>query len=196
MAPPLGRALLLLLLLCGLIPRVSAHRLKEVLQGALIRIEPDRIHLELDLTPAVATVHRLERDLNPNRDDLISDPEAAAFSRTVARQLRLRVDGRSIALRRVREAVPALDALRDGDGVVHLVFEAPLPRLEPGEHRLEWRNGYRPGPSVYLTHAVMPESPEVRIRHQERSRDQRRHRIRFSVSEATTDPRPGTPSSR
>jgi len=196
MAPRLGPALLLLGLLCGLLPRVSAHRLEELLQGALIRIEPDRIHLELDLTPGLATVHRLERDLNPNRDDLVSDPEAAAFSRILVRRLRIRLDGRSMAVRVVHQEVPSLDDLRRGDGVIHLVFEAPLARLEPGEHRLEWHNGYRPGPSVYLTHAVMPESPEIRIRHQERSRDQRRHRIRFSVSEATTGPQPGPASPR
>ena len=69
--------------LAALGARVSAHRLDEYLQAARIAIEPDRVHLELDLTPGVSVANVVLADIDVDADRSISAAEALAYSKRV-----------------------------------------------------------------------------------------------------------------
>ena len=49
---------------------VSAHRRDEYLQAARLAVEPDRVELELDVTPGIAVADATIADLDRDRDGM------------------------------------------------------------------------------------------------------------------------------
>ena len=54
---------------------LSAHRMDEYLQAARIAIDPDRVEIELDLTPGIALAESILADIDRNHDGLLSAEE-------------------------------------------------------------------------------------------------------------------------
>ena len=77
---------------------VGAHRLDECLQAARLAIEPDRITLELDVTPGVAIAESFITEIDLDRDGAIAAPEQEDFARRVLESVNLSLDGRRVVV--------------------------------------------------------------------------------------------------
>ena len=76
LSPPVQFLLFLALLMWPC--TVFAHQLDEYLQATLVVIEPDRIRLQINLTPGVAVAEQVLSLIDRDHDRLISTNEAAA----------------------------------------------------------------------------------------------------------------------
>ncbi len=179
-------------------PSARAHRLDEILQVALIAIDTDSVHLELNLTPGIETFERLSSDLDPDRSGEITAREAEAYADLVKDGLALNLDGSALDLQVRGVECPPLRELRTGLATMKLELEARA-SLEGGPHELHFANAHGTNLSVYLANALMPRSPDIDVQQQTRSPDQREIRIAFTraipasrTSEGAV-PRPGKP---
>jgi len=151
----------------------SAHRRDEYLQAARLGIDPDRVQVELDLTPGIAVAEAILAEINLDANGSISVAEARAYSDRVLRAVALDVDGIPLRLELVDSVFPALDAVLKGEGTTRIQAVVSMPRLANGLHRLRYRNAYRSDIGVYLANALIPDSDSVTITAQRRDVDQR-----------------------
>jgi hypothetical protein len=173
-------ALALVLAVLGTAP-LSAHRRDEYLQAARIAIDPDRVQIELDLTPGIALAGAVFLDIDRNRDGSLSADEQQAYATQVVSALTLDVDGTLLRARLDAASFPDADAMRRGEGTIRLHSAATLPRVSSGVHQLLFRNRHHPERSVYLANALVPESPEVSVTGQRRDVEQTEVTIDYVV---------------
>ncbi|HVZ20559.1 MAG TPA: hypothetical protein VG871_05830 [Vicinamibacterales bacterium] len=173
--------LLLALAMLALSARADAHRLDEYLQAAKISVAADRVGLELDLSPGVAVADGIVRGIDADGDDYISEAEADDYAAGVLRALTLSVDGRSLPLRLERRAVPSVDAMRQGVGVIRLEASAAVP-AGAGRRELAFANGFLPATSVYLVNALVPSDPRVTLVSQQRDPLQRTYSLEYEIA--------------
>jgi hypothetical protein len=181
----LGAALVLAVALTG---SASAHRLDECLQAARIAVEPDHLVLELDLTPGVTVAETLLEDIDADGDGALSTTEQDAYVRRVSGLLQLAVDGHRLAITNASASFPDMAALRRGEGTITMRSEIRLGSLAGGEHRVQFRNDYRTGVSVYLANALVPASDRVAVTAQHRTADQRNVTIEYRLHEERSQP--------
>jgi hypothetical protein len=160
---------------------VSAHRLDEYLQAARIDIAPDRITIELDLTPGVAIAGSLVPEIDRDSDGTITAGEGQAYVRGVLGAIDLALDGGPLEVESGTGAFPDLTALQDGTGTIRLSATVALPPQQEGAHRVFFRNRYRPDVSVYLANALVPETNRISVSAQRHSGEQRELAIDFRV---------------
>ena len=161
---------------------VSAHRRDEYLQAARIAIEPDRVQIELDLTPGIAVADDVIRQIDADGNGTLSPEEQQAYVRRVLGDLALRVDdGPPLELKSAVSTFADVGALRDGVASVTIRSEARVRLLTAGPHRLFFSNHHAAAASVYLANALVPESDHVAVTGQERDGDQRELTIDFVV---------------
>lgn len=166
-------------MVCAAAASPSAHRRDEYLQAARLAIDPDRVRIDLDLTPGIAVADRILTDIDTDRNGSLSSLETQAYVRQVAGAITLDVDGSRLAVQGTDSAFPTFDAVRNGEGTIRLRLEASAPSLSPGVHQLRYHNGYRPDVGVYLANALVPDSRRVAVTGQERDVDQRDLRVAF-----------------
>lgn len=163
--------------------RVSAHRLDEFLQAARIAVEPDRVMLEMSLTPGTAVAGRVIGSIDGNGDGVFSEAEKQAYAAEALAALVLRVDeGPQLPMMLTDAQVPDAAAMRAGDGVIAIRAQAAISSWPAGSHRLLFRNEHAPDGSVYLANALVPDSDEVMITGQQRDADQRSLTIVFAIA--------------
>ena len=174
-------ALLVAIVVGALTAAVSAHRLDELLQAARIAIEPDRLCLELSLTPGIAVAAGVVREIDRDRNGVLSSEEQQAYARQVVSAMALRIDDDPLSLDLTMSAFPRVSAIHGGDAPITIHSEAVVPSLAPGRHRIFFRNQNAPATSVYLANALVPESDDIAVTGQERDGDQRELTINFVV---------------
>ena len=152
---------------------VSAHRRDEYLQAARLAIDPDRVQIELDLTPGIAVAEDVLTEIDRDSDGSISAAEARAYSERVLNAIALDVDGMPLRVELVDSACPTIDAVRRGEGTARIHAVALMPGLAGGIHHLRYRNAYRSDIGVYLANALVPASDRVTVAAQRRDVDQR-----------------------
>jgi hypothetical protein len=160
---------------------VSAHRRDELLQAARLAIDPDRVQIELDLTPGVAVADTVVADIDRDANGSIAAAEGRAYAERVLHAIALDVDGTPLRVELIDAAVPAIDDVLRGEGVTRIHAAALIPRLGDGRHRLRYRNTYRADISVYLANALVPASDRVTIAAQRRDVDQREVRVDYNL---------------
>jgi len=160
---------------------VSAHRLDECLQAARIAIEPNRVELELDLTPGMAVADAIISEIDRDRDGSLSTDETQAYVRRVLAAIDLENDGQSLEVKPGATTFAAIDALRRGEGMIRLRADAALPNPSTGPHHVFFRNRYRPDVSVYLANALMPASDRVAVTGQRHDAEQRDLTIDYAL---------------
>jgi hypothetical protein len=170
---------------------VSAHRLDECLQSARVAVEPDHLELQLSLTPGVEVAARIIGDLDRDGDGTFTASEQAAFSSVVFGALELTHDGQPLGLESPTASFPDITALQRGEGTIHFTSRATLPAHAGGEHRVGFRNRYRPEASVYLANALVPESQRVAVTMQHRATDQHQLVIDYTLRNRTSPWRSG-----
>src|SRR5207342_1363841 len=152
----------------------------ELLQAARIAIEPDRVKLELSLTPGIAVTDGMIRDIDVNGDGTLSSFEQLQYAAHVLSGMTLRIDdGLAAGLKLKGSRFPDLDSMRTGDGVIQIQSEAEVPRLSAGAHRLVFRNDNGSEGSVYLANALLSDDNEIAVTRQARDVDQRELMIDF-----------------
>ena len=152
---------------------VSAHRRDEYLQAARLAVEPDRVELELDLTPGIAVADATIGDLDRDRDGMLSEGEKRAYVGRVLDAVVLELDGRSLHVETTGSTFPGLNDFRRGEGTIQLHAAAVLPDQADGDHQFSFRNTNDRGGSVYLANALVPKSDRVTITAQRRDAAQR-----------------------
>jgi hypothetical protein len=167
---------------------LSAHRRDEQLQAARIAIEPDRVAIDLDLTPGIDLAEAAIAAIDRDRDGTLSPGEEDGYAKTVAGALWLANDREAHTLKVVSASFPALDAIRRGEGTIAVRLQAAFGKPIEGRHELIFGNGHEPARSVYLANALVPRSPRVTIAGQRRSATQHELTIDYTVA--------GEPTSR
>jgi len=165
--------------------QLSAHRLDEFLQAARIAVERDRVQLEMSLTPGTAVADRAIRDIDADRNGVLSREEQQAYAGRVLGALTLRLDSSPpLHLQPAKFRFPDLAALRAGDGAIMIRAEAGVSLLPVGEHRLFFHNQNASGDSVYLANALAPEGDDVSVTGQQCTGNQSEFTIEFVVRAA------------
>jgi len=157
-----------------------AHRLDEYLQATIVAIEPDRIRLQINLTPGVTVSGQVLSLIDRDRDGVISTNEAVAYSDLIKHELIVRLDDRDLAVKLASSYFPGCDELQTGWGFVQLEFSSTLGRLPAGAHGLTIENRHLPKVSAYLINAAMPQSASIQITKQIRNENQSTGEIQFT----------------
>jgi len=174
---------------------LSAHRRDEYLQAARLAIDPDRVELELDLTPGIAVADAVMMEIDRDANMSISAAEARAYSERVLSTVALDVDAGPLRVELVDSDLPAVDSVRRGEGTLRIHAVAHLPRLADGLHHLRYRNAYRSDISVYLANALIPASDRVTVGAQRRDVDQRDLLVDYTLrGDPATRVREGLPA--
>jgi hypothetical protein len=163
---------------------ISAHRLDEYLQAARLDIDQSRVELFLDLTPGVAVAERVLSDIDVNANRSISAVEAHDYVERVLGAIAVDVDGTPVRLVRLDHDCPAVNAMLQGVGTLHVRAAAALPRQTEGLHHLRYRNANRPDIGVYLANALVPASDRVAVTGQRRTPNQQELIVDYTVSPA------------
>jgi hypothetical protein len=171
------------LVLVALAGPVSAHRLDEYLQAARIGIDPERVRIELDLTPGVSVAPRILAEIDRDHDGAVSREEARAYEARVTADLQLDVDGSPLVLEPVESQCHLVGQVLKGEGILSLQLAAEVPVLTPGTHRLRYRNGHHADIGVYLANALVPASTRVAVTAQRRDVDQRELVIEYELGD-------------
>ena len=165
---------------CG--ARVSAHRLDEFLQAARIGVGRDRVQLEMDLTPGIVVADGVIRDIDADRNGVLSQDEQRAYADRVLGALTLRIDDSPLPrMQTAASSFPDVAALHTGDATITIRAEAGVARLERGPHRLFFHNANAADSSVYLANALVSEDLDVAVTEQRRVEDQSALTIGFVV---------------
>jgi hypothetical protein len=161
---------------------LSAHRRDELLQAARLAIAPDRVELQLDVTPGIeraeAVIARIDRD----RDGAFSADEKAAYVADVMSTIVVRIDDRPVGGPSPSADFPDAVALRSGNGTIRLSSTIVLPRIGDGAHSVSFRNDHQPESSVYLVNALVPDGDRIVINRQTRDPEQRTLTIDYTIS--------------
>ena len=170
-------------LVAAAVTPLSAHRLDEYLQAARIGIDPDRVQIELDLTPGISVAPRILAEIDRDHDGAVSREEACAYEARVTGDLHLDVDGRSLALEPVESQCHLVGQVLKGEGTLSMQWAAEVPALTPGTHRLRYRNGHHADVGVYLANALVPASTRVAVTAQRRDVDQSELVIEYELGD-------------
>jgi hypothetical protein len=173
-------AITLFIVLSGAVP-ISAHRLDEYLQAMRVDVRPAGIVLELDLTPGANVAADVVAALDPDGDGFVDPSEADAYVTSIVRSLEASVDGERLAIGLVNRAIPSVDDLRAGDGVIRVTATAGAVQSR-GRHRMRIVNRYRNDVGVYLANALRPGPGPVTITSQSRDPRQQTLTIDYIVA--------------
>ena len=169
----------------GVSVSLRAHRVDEYLQAARVSVDPDRVSVELDLTPGVAVAPSILAMIDADGNGDISAVERDNYARRVVDGLVVTIDGHTIRPRLDRRQIPALRDLKEGTGSIRLSASAPLPALAVGAHQLFISNRHRADIGVYLANAMMPDDPRIEISAQRRDVFQHELTIEYVLAPAT-----------
>jgi hypothetical protein len=171
---------LLLLTLLVFPPAVFGHRLDEYLQATLVVIEPDRVRLQINLTPGVTVAEQVLAQIDGDRDGAISRKEGAAYADLLKRDLIVRLHQQNVVLKLTGSDFPKPAELRAGLGIIQMELTSTLGLLAAGVHTLTFENRHQPTVSVYLFNAAKPKSGSVQITTKKRNQNQSAGEIEFT----------------
>jgi hypothetical protein len=160
----------------------SAHRRDEYLQAARIAVDPERVQVELDLTAGISVAEAVIRDIDRDSSGSISAAEARTYAAAVVKAIQMDVDRKQLQVELINVTVPALEAIRNGEGAIRLELSARLPALAAGAHQISFVNAHRADMGVYLANALVPANPRIAIGAQHRDVTQREIRIDYALT--------------
>jgi hypothetical protein len=161
-----------------------AHRLDEYLQATRLSLAPDRVGLEIDLTPGVDTAPTIFALIDVNHDGWISEAERAAYANQFLKEIIFEVDGWPRRVMLLRSQFPSFEEMSAGTGVIRIEARAEWAGAI-GRHSLFYQNNHRQDLGAYLVNALLPESREIEIT--EQHRDLRQHEIRLGFNVRSID---------
>ena len=160
---------------------LSAHRRDELLQAARIGVAPDRIELELSLTPGMTVADDVIGGIDRDGNGVLSGEEQRDYMTQVMAATGLSIDGRNVNMATGTSRYPPIAELRGGDRSIELRSTATFPGLSSGRHEIAFTNNHRSDIGVYLANALKPDSDRIMIGSQHRDADQRTLTIEFTI---------------
>ena len=170
---------------------VSAHRRDEYLQAARVALLPDRVTVQLDLTPGIEVADAIVTLVDRDRDGSLSAEEQHAYASAVVGALDLRLDDTRLPLQVNASSFPAIASMRGGEGTIRIEASAAHRALTAGAHQVFLRNTHQRHQSVYLANALVPETARVTVLDQRRDERQTELTIDYSVHAGTVVPNAG-----
>jgi hypothetical protein len=155
-----------------------AHRLDEYLQGALVSVEKDRVHVQMTLTPGVAVLPVVLAGIDRDSDGSLSAPEQRSYAVRVLRDLSLKIDGRVLIPRLISQQFSSVAEMNDGLGEVRIEFEADLP-AGGSKRRLVLENHHQSSIAAYQVNCLVPRDRDIRIIAQERNYTQSHYELDY-----------------
>jgi nickel/cobalt transporter (NicO) family protein len=156
-----------------------AHPMDECLQATYLKLGPDSLELELDLTPGERVAPQLLGLIDQNKNSLLDQSEVQRYGETVLEDLSVNVDDQPQILRLEPVVPPPTDVFLAGGGTIKLVARANLTDAA-GSHSLGFRNNHAPVKSGYLAN-VFVQSGEVKVLEQKRDATQQEFRVRYNL---------------
>lgn len=160
----------------------AAHRLDEYLQASRVRLERDRLLIEIDLTPGASVAPGIIAAIDRDEDGAISPAEAKAYGLEVLEDVTVTMDARAIRLSLQRIEIPSLDEIREGMGTIQLEASGAAGAIAPGRHAVDFRNQHRMESSVYLVNALLPRDGMAMVLSQQRDSRQSRAHIEYDLA--------------
>lgn len=157
-----------------------AHRLNEYLEATTISLSRGKVFVELRLTPGVAVVQTVLKEIDPDNNNLISASEQHAYLAVLGRDISLTVDGRNIALNPVSFAFPTIDAMRNGTGDIIVDYEAGIQGQSP-THQLVLKNNHFKDLAVYMVNCLLPADTTIRVTDQTRNASQSVYQLNLII---------------
>lgn len=164
----------------------DAHRRDEYLQAARLAVDPDRIEIELDLTPGIAVADRILAEIDLDENAVIDESERRAYAERVLNDLTLEVDGVPLVPDVIDSTTPSVASMREGEGAIRITMAASLSNLGAGVHHVRYRNVHRADVGVYLANALVPANERVLITSQQRDHTQHELVIAYTLRSATS----------
>jgi len=171
----LGAALAILL---ALGTAVSAHRIDEYLQAALISVEKDRIQVSMRLVPGVAVFPVVFASIDTNSDGVIAEIEQRAYAESVLADLSLSIDNHRLNLQLASVDFPATDAMTKGLGEIRIEFSAVVP-AGSSNRKLLFENHHQSQLSAYLVNCLVPQSRDIQIIAENRNENQSSYQLTY-----------------
>ncbi len=184
-----GCWLLFLLACTALSSAVFAHQLDEYLEATLVAIEPDDVHLQINLSPGVAVADKVLALIDTDKNGVISGNEASAYAALVQRDLIVRIDQVNVELKLNAVNFPEVNELKTGWGIIQMDFSVVHGALASGTHKFTLENRHLPTMSVYLFNAEQPRSDLIQITKQTRNQTQSIGAIEFSYIPPKNSPK-------
>ena len=161
-----------LLVVVGLqlaLPSVAlAHPLDEYLQAGYITLEPNRVLIEIDLTPGVLVAPPIMALIDTNGDGAFSEAEGQAYAKRVLNDVSLDVDGERVPLHLATAQMPDPLILQAGGGEIRLTMTTDVLTSTSGGHQLYFQNNHAPVKSAHQVNVLMPKSSDLTISKQSR----------------------------
>jgi hypothetical protein len=150
----------------------GAHRLDEYLQAARVDLDLTRVEVRLALTPGVDVAETIVREIDVDRDGVLSQREQAAYVSCVLEAVHLDVDGHTARLQPTSSRFPAAADLKGGEGTIMIRLRADVPELSAGAHRVHLANTHHAEIAAYLANVLVPQTPRIEITDQRRNANQ------------------------
>lgn len=175
----------LLLLLTVLTPLSAlAHPADVYLQATYITVRPTAVAVELNLMPGVLVVPQTLSQLDPDRNQQISESEGRAYVDRVLRSVVLQVDGKPLTLTVSKIDLPTYLNLQAGYGTLRIFTTATLTDSLTGAHQLTYQNNYAPAGSTYQVNAVVDKNAALTLGKPTRNDLQQRMTMDFDIGSA------------
>jgi hypothetical protein len=155
-----------------------AHRVDEYLQATIISVDKDRARAEVHLTPGIEVFSAVLALIDTDKDGALSESEQRKYAERVGRDLSLAIDDRRLRLTLDSTTFPSVAAMREGRGVIELVFAADVPR-GVGDRRLVFENRHLSQMSAYLVNGLVPRDAAIRFGTQTRNYEQSLYQLSY-----------------
>ena len=162
-----------------------AHRLDEYLQATRIAVTTNRIDFTFELTPGVAVMSQILELMDPDRDGRVSGDEENAYAQRFIDDVKIGLDGKSIAPELTSVSFPTMQEIRGGAGIIRIRAASAIVPMNTGSHTLTLTNAHLPSNSVYLINALQSKDAALEIGGQSRDEMQKTYRLEFRVRRLT-----------
>ncbi len=150
------------------------------MQAALLSVEKDRIHLSLRLMPGAQVAGQVLPLIDSDKDGAISRAEGRAYAGHLLGDLRLTLDGKTLALRMGMVEMPAPASMKEGLGQIRINLSATA-LSGAGAHTLALENNHQGRISAYLVNSLAAREPAIKIQAQTRNPNQSRYQLDYTV---------------
>ena len=159
----------------------AAHSADEYLQATYIVLSPNRVALEINLTPGLLVASEVIALIDADHDGQISEAEGQAYANAALKEMTLRLNGRAYPLVLTRSQFPPMLNLSSGAGTIRLDVSADVSEGASGNQRLFFQNRHQPVKSLYQVNAFSQTAGQIQITQQSRDELQQAVQVDYAV---------------
>ena len=130
------------LLACAAVGTAAAHPHQDIDQQVLLSVGTGEVTIQIRIAPSFTDGAAIFAHIDTDADGAISESEADAFGAEVIANAALKVDGRRFAFNAPRVAVPALEWVAAGVGLIEVDATAAINLTAVERHRVDFEISY------------------------------------------------------